>query len=270
MKLQLVVQARTRSTRLPGKVLLPVCGKPLLERMLARVQLAEQADGLTVATTDDPSDDAIEALCDRLGVDCYRGHPEDCLDRHLQAGLLAAADAVVKIPSDCPLIDPAVIDRVLSAWRAARGGYDYLGNLHPASWPDGNDVEVIAIDALAAGAREATDPFDREHTTPFFWTQPERFRVGNVRWERPIDLSHSERWVVDWPEDYRFVCEIFAGLLGSDDRCFGVDDVLALLARRPELKRINAGRHGYSYWARRSSHVPLAAANGQDLEETRL
>jgi spore coat polysaccharide biosynthesis protein SpsF len=249
MKVAVVIQARMASTRLPGKVLLPLGGKPLLERMLQRVRAAGRVQRLLVATTTSPDDDAIVELCIKLGVDYVRGDPEDCLARLLAAAAHSGADAVAKIPADCPLIDPQVIDHVLSVWHGADGRYDYLGNLRPPSWPDGNDVEVMSLAALRTAGREASEPFDREHTTPFLWSQPERFRIGNVRWETGLDCSKTRRFVVDWPEDYAFVSAIFERLAQTHGPCFGVQASLRLLEREPELLAINAKRLGYDYMA---------------------
>ena len=263
----IVVQARVASTRLPGKVLLPAAGRPLLEHMLQRVRAAQHAERVVVATTTDPSDDAIVALCDRLQVDCYRGDPLDCLDRHLQVGYQTGATAVVKIPSDCPLIDPAAIDRVLEAHaaRAADGcTYDYVSNLHPASWPDGNDVEVVSVRALAAAARETHDPFDREHTTPYVWQRPERFAAFNVSWETGLDYSLTQRWVVDWPDDYALVKTLIETLEPRHGPLFNVQSVLELLAEQPALALQNAQHRGYSYFAARVQDV-AAPTRGMPL-----
>src|SRR5262249_51339985 len=159
--------------------LLPLGGSTVLETQLRRIQAAPARFELVVATTTSPEDQTIAHMCTRAGVRCIAGHPTDLLDRHLQAARALHPDLVVKIPSDCPLIDPAAIARVLDAY----DGEDYLGNLHPPTWPDGNDVEVMTFEALGIAWREADKPFQREHTTPFLWDQPERFRVGNVRWE---------------------------------------------------------------------------------------
>lgn len=245
MNIVVVIQARTGSTRLPGKVLAPVCGRPLLEHMLERVRLAREPSAVVVATTVDAQDDAIERLCHALDVPVYRGHPLDCLDRHLRAAELYGADAVVKIPSDCPLIDPAAIDRVVARYRAAAGAYDYVSNLHPPSWPDGNDVEVISVAALRQAARETRDPFDLEHTTPFIVDRPERFRLANVAWEAGCDLSQRFRCVVDWREDLDAVERIFEALLPEHGAHFGVDAIVELYCKRPELEAINAARRGY-------------------------
>lgn len=245
MRIVIIIQARMASTRLPGKVMLPVAGEPMLARMLERVARSRAADGLVVATTEAPDDDAIVTLCRRRDIEVFRGHSTDCLQRHLDAGRTAAADAVVKIPSDCPMIDPAVIDCVVDAYRG--GSFDYVGNLHPGSWPDGNDVEVISMDALERAARSTDDPFDREHTTPFIWSNPQRFALHNVRWDAGLDYSRSHRWVVDWQADYEFVCACFEALYPRLGAAFGVQDVLELLERRPALAEHNAAHRHYDY-----------------------
>jgi spore coat polysaccharide biosynthesis protein SpsF len=242
----IVIQARTASSRLPGKVLLMAAGRTLLAHMLERVRAASRATDIVVATTHERSDDAIVDLCQQLEVECYRGHPLDCLDRHYQIGEQRGADAVVKIPSDCPLIDPNAIDRVLDSWQRD-AACDYLSNLHPASWPDGNDVEVVSLPALRSAALEATDNFDREHTTPFIWSRPERFSQRNVTWETGLDYSRRYRWVVDWVEDYRLVRDIIETLEPRLGPCFGSQAILDLLAQRPELAARNARHLGYSY-----------------------
>src|SRR5262245_15121151 len=141
MKILIVIQARTGSTRLPDKVLLPLAGAPLLQRLIERIRASSYASNVIVATTTNSKDDVIRALCRRSDVACFSGHPEDLRDRHYQAAIAERADAVVKVPSDCPLIDPAVINRVLEFYRQHHSKYDYVSNLHPPSYPDGNDVE---------------------------------------------------------------------------------------------------------------------------------
>lgn len=242
-----VVQARTGSTRLPGKVLLPVAGAPMLERMLERIRAAKTPFELVVATTTDPSDEPVARLCARLGVLAFRGHPTDLLDRHVMAARAVRADRVVKIPSDCPLVDPAVIDRVLDHFDTTPG-LDYASNLHPPTWPDGNDVEVMTAAALEEAWREATRPHEREHTTPFLWDQPERFRIGNVRWQTGVDLSASHRLTVDYREDYELVAAVYDALYTPDRPVFSLEEVLALLERRPDLHAINARYAGVNWY----------------------
>jgi spore coat polysaccharide biosynthesis protein SpsF len=243
-----VVQARMGSSRLPGKVLAPVAGAPLLQRMLERVRAARTPFDLVVATTGRPEDDAIVALCGRLGEACFRGHADDLLDRHYQAARAAGASSVVKIPSDCPLVDPAAIDRVLGVFGSDPERYDFVSNLHPPSWPDGNDVEVMRFAALETAWREAQAPWEREHTTPFLWDQPERFRVGNVRWGTGRDCSMSHRFAVDYPEDLAFVQAVFDELLPRRGPAFGVADVLAVLEARPEVFALNARYAGVNWY----------------------
>jgi spore coat polysaccharide biosynthesis protein SpsF len=249
MTLLVVVQARTGSTRLPGKVLLPLAGKPLLGRMLERLQGAHTPFELVVATTTSPSDDPIAETGSAFGARIYRGHPTDLLDRHVGAARLVHADVVVKTPSDCPLIAPEVVDRVLGAWheRGIAERLDYLSNLHPPSYPDGNDVEVMPLGALEIAWREAQKPFEREHTTPFLWDQPERFRLANVSWETGLRYAESHRFTIDYPEDYAFIRAVYDELCTQARPVFSLHDILELVAARPELLALNARYHGQSW-----------------------
>ncbi len=245
-----VVQARVGSSRLPGKVLLDLVGQPLLLRMVERVQAAQRVGTLVVATTAEPTDDPIEALCLQHGLPCYRGSTDDLLDRHYQVGLLWKADAVAKIPSDCPLIDPAVIDRVFEVF--LQNAFDYVSNLHPATYPDGNDVEVMTMAALETAWKEAQRPFEREHTTPFLWENPERFSLGNVCWETGLNYSMTHRWTIDYPEDYAFIRAVYEELYPKNPR-FGLQEVLDLTARRPDIFALNSQYAGVN-WYRHHLH----------------
>jgi spore coat polysaccharide biosynthesis protein SpsF len=245
VKLLVVVQARMSSTRLPGKVLLPLAGEPLLSRMLQRLRAARSPFELCVATTAEPQDEPIAKLAERAGIACMRGHPSDLLDRHVQAARVAGADAVAKIPSDCPLIDPAVVDRVLGAF-LEDPSVDYVSNLHPATWPDGYDVEVMTTAALEVAHREATRTHEREHTTPFLWDQPGRFRVKNVAWERDLQMSH--RFTIDYPEDYAFIRTVFEALHREDEAPFGLEAILSYLDRHPEVFALNQKYAGVNWY----------------------
>ena len=220
MRVVVVVQARVGSSRLPGKVLLPVAGAPLLQRMLERVLAAEEPDDICVAATFAAEDEPIRELARAVCVPVVSGHPTDLIDRHLQAGRDLRADVVVKIPSDCPLIDPAVIDQVIARYRAAASEVDFVTNLHPPSWPDGNDVEVMPIEVLEVAFREAQRPFEREHTTPFIWERPDRFRLLNVASDLGSDLSKSHRFTIDYPDDHRFIARVFDELWSPGARSF--------------------------------------------------
>ena len=246
-KVLTVVQARMGSSRLPGKVLLPLAGQPLLVRMVERVQRARLAGTVVVATTTDATDDALAEMCAAHGLLCFRGNALDLLDRHYQAAREYGADVVLKIPSDCPLIDPAVIDRVLGVYLENPDAYDFVSNLHPATFPDGNDVEVMRFRALETAWRYAQRPLEREHTTPFFWENPDRFRQANVTWESGRDFSMSHRWTIDYPEDYAFIKTVYEALYNQNP-AFGLDDVLRLIAERPDIAHLNAHLAGVNWY----------------------
>jgi spore coat polysaccharide biosynthesis protein SpsF len=259
MKIVVVVQARMASSRLPGKVLLPVASVPLLHAMLRRILSSMTPFEVVVATTWNSEDDPIAKLCDRLAIHCYRGHPTDLLDRHYRAGLAYGAEAVAKIPSDCPLIDPAVIDRVLSYFVEHRGEYDYVSNLHPATYPDGNDVEVAHFEVLETAYKNARRLFEREHTTPYIWERPNKFRIGNVRWDTGADYSMTHRFTIDYEEDYRFVCRIFEEL-GGPAASFGLQDILELLESKPSIMAINSQYAGVNWYRHHMNELTQVSA----------
>ncbi len=245
MNIVTIIQARISSTRLPAKVMLPVLGQPLLLRMIERVQNANLAGKIIVATSTNTDDDQIEKLCIENKLTCFRGHLTDLLDRHYQIGRLYAADAIVKIPSDCPLIDPQIIDRVLKVF-IDNEKYDYVSNLHPATYPDGNDVEILSFQALEHAWRDATKKFEREHTTPFIWEHQDMFAIANVEWETGLDLSSSLRFTIDYEEDYHFISKVYEEL-GAQNPKFGLNDILRLLEQKPEIADINHKFTG-TYW----------------------
>ncbi|MGE5400409.1 MAG: cytidylyltransferase domain-containing protein [Ignavibacteriales bacterium] len=242
-----VIQARVSSSRLPGKVLLPLAGKTVLERMVERVRAARLSGNVVVATTVNSEDDLIADICTKENIDFHRGDKFDLLDRHLKAGLRFGAEVIIKIPSDCPLIDPAVIDRVISFYLDNKDKYDYVSNLHPATYPDGNDVEIIPVPILEIAWKEAARDFEREHTTPFIWENPERFRLGNVSWERGLDYSMEHRWTLDYREDYEFVSAVYNELYNLNPQ-FHLDDVLNLLEIYPRIKSINQKYAGVNWY----------------------
>ncbi|OOO02591.1 MAG: 3-deoxy-manno-octulosonate cytidylyltransferase [Chromatiales bacterium USCg_Taylor] len=247
----IVIQARMGSTRLPGKVMLDLCGAPLIVRMLERVQRIRTPARIVVAVTTEAADDCLFDVCRARGFEVFRGHPTDLLDRHYQGARAYGAEVVAKVPSDCPLIDPAIIDAVFE--RFAQGDCDYASNLHPPSYPDGNDAEVMSMSALASAWREAAQGFEREHTTPFLWEHGERFRLANVAWDprpgdAPVqDYSMSHRWTLDYPEDYEFIRRVYAALYPRNP-AFGLEDILRLLERAPDLLAINARYAGVNWY----------------------
>lgn len=246
MNIVTIIQSRMTSTRLPGKILLPVLDKPLLLRMVERVQKAECIGQLVIATSKKHEDDKIKDLCDENNLTCFRGHLTDLLDRHYQAGKKFNADTVVKIPSDCPLIDPKIIDKVLKFYIDNSDGFDYVSNLHPATYPDGNDVEVFSFKALEKAWKESTKKLEREHTTPYFWENPHKFRIGNVEWETGYDYSTTHRWTIDYEKDYQFIKKVYEELY-KNNPLFGLDEILQLLKDKPEIAEINKKYLG-KYW----------------------
>lgn len=246
MKLVVVVQARASSTRLPGKVLLPVAGAPLLVRMLERLQGCKTPFELVVATTTEPIDDPIVDVAREADVACVRGHPTDLLERHLVAGRELGAEAIAKIPSDCPLIDPRVVDHVLQTFLQANGELDYVSNLHPATWPDGYDVEVMKMDVLEQAGREATKDYQREHCTPFIWDPPGRFRTENVTWDR--DLSMTHRLTIDYEADYQLIQAVYDALYDPSKPPFSLQDILHYLDAHPEVFALNAEYAGVNWY----------------------
>ena len=229
----LIVQARMTSTRLPGKVLLPLAGEPMLTRLIERLRRVEQSDGIVIATTANASDDPIAALCAQLGVPCHRGSEHDVLSRYADAARLHGADVVVRITSDCPLIHPALVDQVIAAYE--EGDSDYVSNMLPPTWPYGMAVEVFSAAALQQAHAEATQAAEREHVTPFLYWHPERYRLRNVA--SPVDLSHH-RWTVDTPEDYELVRRLFETLHPINPE-FTQDHILTLLDAHPDWMTLN-------------------------------
>jgi spore coat polysaccharide biosynthesis protein SpsF len=246
-KTVIVVQARVSSSRLPGKVMLPIMGESLLFRMVERLKMIRHNVQLVIATSCEAGDDAIENESLKIGLPCFRGSLNNLLDRHYRAAVLFNADHVVKIPSDCPLIDPNIIDDVLELHLANPGKYDYVSNLHPATFPDGNDVEIMTIDCLKRTWQEAKRPLELEHTTPYIWENPEKFSMGNLLWNKGNDLSMSHRFTIDYEADYQFIKLVFEELYLLNPR-FSCLDILNLLAEKPEIYNINSQYAGVNWY----------------------
>lgn len=230
-----ILQARVSSTRLPGKVLMDLVGRPMLMRQIERIRRARRLDALVLATSTDPSDDALADLAENGGIDLYRGSLSDVLARYVGAAREAGADIVVRLTGDCPLADPDVIDALVA--RHVAVGADVTTNTVEATFPDGLDAEVVEFSALAAAAAEAQLKFEREHVTQFFYRRPERFKIEHLK--QAQDLS-ALRWTVDNPSDFEFVATVY-GVLYETNPSFTTRDVLALLAARPEIGRLNQG-----------------------------
>lgn len=231
-----VVQARMGSTRLPGKVLMPAAGKPLLAHLLERLGRARTLETIIVATSDDVRDDPIAALCSSLDVSVFRGSERDVLDRYYRAASGAGIDLVVRITADCPLVDPAIVDAMVQYALDHEGDFDLVTNRRPLTFPDGLDLDVIPIDAIAHAWREAREPMQREHVIPWFWDTNRR--IHNL--EHPANLYAEHRWTLDYAEDYALIRRVIEELAPAYGSTFAMDDVLAFMSEHPEVARSNA------------------------------
>lgn len=235
MKVAAIIQARMGSTRLPGKVLKKVLGKTLLEYQIERVKIAKTIDEIIIATTTKESDDPIVQLCQQLSIPYYRGTEEDVLSRYYEAATEFGVDVVVRLTSDCPIIDPNVIDKVVKHYLENKDQYDYVSNTLARTYPRGMDTEVMSYEALKVANERAKEPQYREHVTAYIYSNSDIFRLGNVVDE--FDNSHH-RWTVDTEEDFVLIEKIIQGLY-IKNKNFSYVDVLDLLNKNPSWFFIN-------------------------------
>lgn len=238
-KVVTMVQARMTSTRLPGKVLAPVMGRPLLAYMIERLHRIRLHDGIVVATTTNRDDDSIAKLAWSMGCEVFRGSEHDVLGRFIGAVQMTGADIIHRIGADDPLFDPAVSDAGIALMLA--GGYDWINSY---SWPLGMNPQVFTRAALMA-SDETTDPDEREHVEPYWQRRPSQFRHGVV--PAPFEQYHR-RITLDTPEDLEFHRVVLEALYPKNPR-FTIHDVLAFLDAHPEVEAINRGVEQY-FWDR--------------------
>jgi spore coat polysaccharide biosynthesis protein SpsF len=229
-----ILQARVSSTRLPGKVLKTILGRPMLALQVERILRSRRIDRLIIATSKGGSDDKIENLCKDLQIPCFRGVIEPVLDRYYEAAKLYQPDHVVRLTGDCPLIDPRVIDDIIDFY--FKGAFDYASNTLEPTLPDGLDTEIFKYSVLDAAWNEAVLPSHREHVTPFLYKNPERFKIGSYK--NQTDLSNL-RWTVDEPEDFELVHRIYEALYPIKPD-FDVRDILRFLSQNSSLLKINS------------------------------
>jgi perosamine synthetase len=241
-KVVAIIQARMGSTRLPGKTLMEIEGKTLLEHIIQRIGKAKTIDGIVVATTSEEADKRIISAAEEEGVESYAGSVDDVLDRFYQAARKAKADVIVRITADDPFKDPEVIDHIVGIFLEAGGSLDYASNTIETSYPEGLDIEVFSFEALKRAWSNAKKASEREHVTPYIWKNPDIFRVRNVKREG-VDLS-SLRWTLDNENDLRLAREIYKRLYPKK-RIFLMADILALLEEEPHLVKINEGSIKY-------------------------
>jgi len=232
MKIITIIQARMGSTRLPGKVMLDLCGKTVLARVVERVRRSRLAGEVVVATTTQPADDRVVGECVRLEATFFRGSESDVLDRYYLAAKQSGADAIVRICSDCALIDPEIIDRTIQSFLDEQA--DYASNALDRTYPRGLDTEIMSWEALERCWREARAFYQRSHVTPYIYENPDQFRIVRVRGEE--DYS-GYRWTLDTAEDLAFIRAVYARM--EDKDWFSWRDVLRLLEQEPELMELN-------------------------------
>ncbi len=233
-----IVQARMGSTRLPGKILLPLAGQSVLGHVLTRLAAVPGVGGVCCATTNLTEDDVVAEEAERHGASVYRGSAEDVLARYAGAAHAANADVVLRVTSDCPAIDPAICGALLDL--RSQTGANYAANNMPASWPHGLDCEAFTRAALGAADAKAKRAFEREHVSP--WMR-EKEDLSRVNLEAPPGLPDHSRWTLDYPEDYAFFEALFVHLPHGPIG-YSMDAVLTVLAAYPEIGNINHIRHG--------------------------
>lgn len=232
-----IVQARMRSTRLPSKVMKEIMGKPILWHMINRIKWCRLINNIVIASTTKESDKVILKLAEEMGVDSYAGSEDDVLDRYYQAARISHADIIVRVTSDCPLIDPQIVDKLIRFFLDNKGHVDYVSNIIKPTYPDGIDTEVFSFATLEKAWKEARLKSEREHVTAYITKHPELFRLSNI--ENNEDFSHM-RWTVDEERDFEFVSQVY-GKLYKEGHMFYINDILGLLKEYPELTAINSG-----------------------------
>ena len=235
MRVVTIVQARMGSTRLPGKIMLDLAGKPLLARVIDRIKRSEKYGKLVIATSTLARDDVVADFCNEIQKSCFRGSESDLLDRYYYAAKAFGADVVVRITSDCPLIDPLLIDDVIGAFMEKGAGVDYLSNFYPEyTYPHGLETEVMGMAALEKAWKEDQNPAWREHVSDYILNNPEKFNLSGIGYSEV--LTHH-RWTVDYLQDFELVSKIYDHF---QENVFNWIDILALLEQNPEWIEINS------------------------------
>ena len=227
-----IVQARTSSTRLPGKVLKEILGRPMIEHLFERLSYSALIDRSVLATSSDASDDPLADWAAARGIGCYRGDLDDVLGRYYQSALKFGAKTVLRVTGDCPLIDPALLDKLITSFSTA--GVDIAGL---SRYPDGLDGEIFTLEALRRADGEARLASEREHVSPYMWKHPALFSHLSIE---SGDGLESMRWTVDDERDFELVCKVFEGL-GGGGGIFHMDEIAGFLSSSPELLNINSG-----------------------------
>jgi len=237
-----IIQARVSSARLPGKVLFPLAGEPVLRHVVLRVKRARTLDTVILATTTEKEDDAIATLCSQSGYACFRGSRDDVLSRYFETARQFKIDIIVRITCDNPFIDPHIIDEVVTAYHSAR--CDYVSNVLPGerTFPRGLDCEVFSFDALQKAHAKAREAYEREHVTPYIHeNKTGEFRIGPMVKSRGIYARPHYRLALDYAEDYELISYLYDRFY-TPGGVISVTDVLAFLDEHPDIAAQNAMR----------------------------
>jgi len=232
-KYGIVVQARCGSTRLPNKILLPICKKTVLEHIIRRLNRVKKSSILIIATTIEKKDLEILKICFNLQTHVYCGSTNDVLDRYYQAARLFQLQNIIRITSDCPLIDPQLVDQMILCHEKQKN--DYSTNSQPPTYPDGEDIEIMTYLTLKKTWQKAKLLSEREHVTSFIYKHPKLFSIFDFK--NSVDLS-NKRWTLDYPEDYKFIKKIYQGLYNIKPY-FSISDIIKFIQKHPELENIN-------------------------------
>jgi len=235
LKVAAIVQARFGSTRLPGKILKEISHKPMLWHIVNRLSYSKLINKIIIATTTLPEDDQVQEFCEMNNFLFYRGSSDDVLSRYYTAADINKADIVVRITSDCPVIDPVIIDRMLEKFFAENHNLDYLSNVLPRTFPRGLDTEIFSFNALAKAHHKATQRYEREHVTPYIYNHPEKFTIKNFTNEKDYSFH---RWTVDTQEDLLLIENIYNALYNKNE-LFLFEDIIELFKEHPDLININ-------------------------------
>lgn len=230
-----IVQARYSSTRLKGKIFKEISGKPMLWHVINRLSYSKLIDKIVVATTLDIEDDRTEEFCTANHIPYYRGSVEDVLSRYYETARVFNAGTIIRITSDCPLIDPVIIDKMLTEYELEKELCDYMSNVVQRTFPRGLDTEIISFHALEKAFAEARTNSDREHVTPYIYSNPKSFKIKSYTGN--IDYSFH-RWTVDTEEDFKLIEAVY-NFLYKPDRLFLFEDVIKLFDNNPGLIKIN-------------------------------
>lgn len=233
MKVVAIIQARMGSSRLPGKVLKEVNQKPLLEYELKRLKKSKEIDQLVIATTNNSRDEPIIDYCKSNNISFFRGSENDVLSRYYEASVAYKADIIVRLTSDCPIIDFRVVDKIVNNFK--QNDYDYVSNTLKRTYPRGMDTEVFSLSALEKAHNEATKDQAREHVTPYIYMNNDLFNIFNIETDKD---NSSHRWTVDTEEDYLLICNIIDNFKSNTDN-FSMEDVLEYIEKNPHLKLLN-------------------------------